>query len=236
MEHKEKVRRLKLHNAVFRRNFTAFLEYQRQRDEADRKSLLARLLTGKRVRLVLPDEPEYEPYPDIRGLRCGARTRKGTPCKMTNISTNGRCKFHGGLSTGAKTKAGRKRQRDGYRAWLEKQRASKVGRKRTRTYIDDTIGIDSAILAEISTGDPGNTLLVENGIGLTISAERTLLAALPGGGCVTVQLTTTSPAYGGVRWWYVCPECKSRKAALYVSGAILLCRRCAGIHYASQSR
>lgn len=48
-----------------------------------------------------------------RGV-CGARTRKGTPChappvwnKSTDKAKNGRCKLHGGMSTGAKTKAGR---------------------------------------------------------------------------------------------------------------------------------
>jgi len=40
---------------------------------------------------------------------CGAKTRAGTPCKMTAIYENGRCKLHGGLSTGPKTKEGKKR-------------------------------------------------------------------------------------------------------------------------------
>ena len=40
---------------------------------------------------------------------CGARTRSGTPCKIRAIYNNGRCKLHGGLSTGPKTKAGKKR-------------------------------------------------------------------------------------------------------------------------------
>ena len=31
--------------------------------------------------------------------RCGAKTRKGTPCKAQSLA-NGRCKYHGGLSTG----------------------------------------------------------------------------------------------------------------------------------------
>ena len=49
----------------------------------------------------------------MRGT-CGAKTRKGTPCQappvwnmMTNSTKNGRCKLHGGLSTGAKTEVGR---------------------------------------------------------------------------------------------------------------------------------
>lgn len=41
--------------------------------------------------------------------RCGARTRKGTPCKCMPIPGRRRCKFHGGLSTGPKTAAGKAR-------------------------------------------------------------------------------------------------------------------------------
>jgi|GEM_PF-2520446 len=54
---------------------------------------------------------------------CGAKTRKGTPCnappvwdKKENKAKNGRCKLHGGLSTGAKTEAGLQAIRDGVRA------------------------------------------------------------------------------------------------------------------------
>ena len=59
--------------------------------------------------------------------RCGARTRKGLPCKappvvkrvcyegFTHKTTNGRCKLHGGKSTGAKTEAGREAIRESNR-------------------------------------------------------------------------------------------------------------------------
>lgn len=40
--------------------------------------------------------------------RCGAKTRKGSPCHAPS-RPNGRCRMHGGLSTGAKTSAGRQR-------------------------------------------------------------------------------------------------------------------------------
>lgn len=40
---------------------------------------------------------------------CGAKTRAGTSCKITTIYENGRCKFHGGLSSGPKTEEGKKR-------------------------------------------------------------------------------------------------------------------------------
>lgn len=48
-----------------------------------------------------------------RGV-CGAKTRRNTPCqappvwnKSRDVARNGRCKLHGGKSTGPKTKVGR---------------------------------------------------------------------------------------------------------------------------------
>lgn len=41
--------------------------------------------------------------------RCGARTRKGTPCRAKALPGKTRCKFHGGASTGPKTPEGRER-------------------------------------------------------------------------------------------------------------------------------
>ena len=52
----------------------------------------------------------YPPFPDVlRALTCGAKTRKGTPCKRTDLYHSGRCKFHGGLSTGPTTPEGKKK-------------------------------------------------------------------------------------------------------------------------------
>jgi len=54
--------------------------------------------------------PDGEDVPDFFAtMRCGAKTRAGTPCRRTDIYGNGRCKLHGGLSTGPKTKAGMRR-------------------------------------------------------------------------------------------------------------------------------
>ena len=46
---------------------------------------------------------------EILGMTCGAKTRAGTPCKLKSIFENGRCKFHGGLSTGPTTAEGKQR-------------------------------------------------------------------------------------------------------------------------------
>src|SRR5580765_1676066 len=45
-----------------------------------------------------------------RVARCGARNRRGTPCQCPAMA-NGRCRLHGGLSTGPKTAEGLARLR-----------------------------------------------------------------------------------------------------------------------------
>lgn len=52
-------------------------------------------------RLVFPAE--------LQNMTCGARNRKNLPCKRTDLCRNGRCKFHGGLSTGPRTVEGKAR-------------------------------------------------------------------------------------------------------------------------------
>lgn len=50
----------------------------------------------------IPQRPGY-----LTGLTCGAITAKGQPCCMTALEANGRCKWHGGRSTGPRTPEGR---------------------------------------------------------------------------------------------------------------------------------
>ena len=45
-----------------------------------------------------------------KAARCGAKARAGTPCQCPAMP-NGRCRLHGGLSTGPKTAEGRERCR-----------------------------------------------------------------------------------------------------------------------------
>ncbi len=42
-------------------------------------------------------------------LECGAKTRNGTSCDSQELGRGGRCRLHGGLSTGPKTIEGRRR-------------------------------------------------------------------------------------------------------------------------------
>jgi len=56
---------------------------------------------------------EYINPPDFPieciGMTCGAKTRAGTPCKRKDLFRSGRCKLHGGMSTGPKTLEGKRR-------------------------------------------------------------------------------------------------------------------------------
>lgn len=47
----------------------------------------------------------HESSPESDTIKCGAQSRNGTPCKNSAMK-NGRCRLHGGLSTGPKTMEG----------------------------------------------------------------------------------------------------------------------------------
>ena len=47
--------------------------------------------------------------PNWPGIRCLAKTRRGTECQSAAYKHNGRCRLHGGLSTGARTHEGLQR-------------------------------------------------------------------------------------------------------------------------------
>lgn len=56
-------------------------------------------------------EPICETFPkmpaEFHRLICGARTRFGTLCKRRDLYRSGRCRLHGGLSTGPRSQAGK---------------------------------------------------------------------------------------------------------------------------------
>lgn len=75
---------------------------------------------ASRGRTAEPADPIYPLFPEAcRGMQCGATTRAGTPCKSIALMINGRCKLHGGMSTGPITETGRMRARCNLaRRWL----------------------------------------------------------------------------------------------------------------------
>ena len=44
--------------------------------------------------------------PNWQGIRCEARTRRGTLCQRPGTKHNGKCKLHGGRSSGPRTREG----------------------------------------------------------------------------------------------------------------------------------
>jgi hypothetical protein len=61
----------------------------------------------KRPVLLKNSNPQGNP---MTAPRCGAKTRRGTPCKAPAMA-NGRCRMHGGKSTGPRTPEGLERSR-----------------------------------------------------------------------------------------------------------------------------
>lgn len=61
-----------------------------------------------------------------KGARCGARTRAGHPCQAKAMQ-NGRCRNHGGASTGPLTTEGRAAISQAQKARWERYRAQRSG-------------------------------------------------------------------------------------------------------------
>lgn len=57
---------------------------------------------------------------------CGAKTRKGSPCRNKSVPGKPRCKFHGGLSTGPRTAEGKRRIAEAQRRRWVKYRADGI--------------------------------------------------------------------------------------------------------------
>ena len=54
---------------------------------------------------------------------CGAKTRKGTPCRAVVVEGRAKCRLHGGLSTGPTSAEGRARIAESNRRRAEAKRA-----------------------------------------------------------------------------------------------------------------
>ncbi len=94
-----------------RRNFAPFslppgLSFQIRRFAAP---YLSQIPTFSFPRLFPPPTARVGPVRQISNHLCGAMTRRGTPCQAKALPKTGRCKNHGGLSTGPKTPEGRAR-------------------------------------------------------------------------------------------------------------------------------
>nr|WP_317853180.1 HGGxSTG domain-containing protein [Ruegeria sp. WL0004] len=75
--------------------------------------------------------PAFRKRLAYRRVTCGAKTRQGQPCRSKSEPGRDRCRFHGGLSTGPKTEAGRAKisatQKARWAAYHRQQRGLKGG-------------------------------------------------------------------------------------------------------------
>jgi hypothetical protein len=87
---------------------------------------------------------------DLRNVpRCGAKTRRNSACKCPAMP-NGRCRLHGGLSTGPKTRAGIERIRRANTRHGWHSQAARAKRMRSRELIKQA----RATLNELRTKFP----------------------------------------------------------------------------------
>lgn len=112
-------------------------------------------------------------------------------------------------------------------------------REQTRSYTEvlpriglTYLGNMRRALADAPDGYATHTT-TESGV-LRITRTGDEYAATINGHSLTLSLTTTQAGYG-VRYWYLCPHCHQRCAKLYIGRKDIACRKCWGIHYASQS-
>lgn len=88
------------------RAWRQFEDWARAQPDDVRRDLfrqwVARASAAQEAGSYVPEFPRY-----LRGLTCGALKRNGERCGSTTLCANGRCKFHGGASTGPRTAEGR---------------------------------------------------------------------------------------------------------------------------------
>ena len=80
--------------------------------------------------------------------RCGAKTRRGTSCQCPAMA-NGRCRIHGGLSTGPKTAEGIARIRRAVTKHGRYSAAARLERQRYRVLLRETSDLMRRIRNEL---------------------------------------------------------------------------------------
>jgi hypothetical protein len=86
-----------------------------------------------------------------RAARCGAKTRRGTLCQCPAMA-NGRCRLHGGLSTGPKTAEGIERIRRAVTKHGRYSNAEKRRRQECRDLLKECRALLSNLQPEPAAG------------------------------------------------------------------------------------
>lgn len=92
---------------------------------ADRMAAMDREAEARFLAQVARIKARSEAWKAKQRVICGAKTRKGTPCRCKSEPGKRRCKFHGGMSTGAKTPEGKECIAEANRARWARWRAAK---------------------------------------------------------------------------------------------------------------
>ncbi|NUD79474.1 hypothetical protein HUC42_06020 [Escherichia coli] len=112
-------------------------------------------------------------------------------------------------------------------------------RDRTRNYTQNMPRINLRFLADIRSRlvdvQPGTELYCQTESGTLYTFRQADSYAMTINGVTRAIRTTTTQAGYGVREWFVCPHCDARVAKLYIGAKDIACRKCWGLHYASQS-
>lgn len=161
---------------------------------------------GYREHTSSPDWPRNGAYPPIpptfAGLTCGAKTRAGTPCKRIDLYWSGRCKFHGGLSTGPTSDKGKAQARDngklGGRGRIHKPNPMDMLRF---CHGSDDAQVGSAPIAKTDAGEPNP---LDGYQKLTVHAEKT---GMPTGTDNLIKPDILSTMNGNVSVRVQCKEC-----------------------------
>jgi hypothetical protein len=110
----------------------------------------------------LPAPPRYR----RNKPRCGALTRKGYRCQAQGLGKGGRCRNHGGMSTGPRTAEGRQRCREAaHRRWRTTERkpvaracAHVMGSHVPMQGVADAFGKEGSLAKAHSTGNQSRGL------------------------------------------------------------------------------
>lgn len=91
-----------------------------------RRKLLTQDIAPRRVETILAEWNFEYPRAFYREIRCEAIARStGRPCRAMALR-NGRCRNHGGCSTGPRTEEGRRRISEAQKARHARRRAEKL--------------------------------------------------------------------------------------------------------------
>jgi hypothetical protein len=161
------------------------------------------VMTGRIIRAGMPGQSEDQTQgadQDTAARKrlpaCGAKNRRGEPCRVTIVPGKRRCRFHGGLSTGPKTIEGKARIAAAQRRRWALRRGEDIRTERLRPISPIRIGPDD--ICALGAEDPEVRAASARLDRATPSTYRDLVAArLAAQACFGVPENKRVPLYSG---------------------------------------